>query len=69
MSNIQSYNKLHDFFESLRSDFSSEGLEGYAAMDIASDVLRCNQHISDSITEHYPDVTDQVVFLAEQIVG
>jgi hypothetical protein len=39
------------------------------AMDIASDLIRHEKHIQEAITTHYPDVTDQVGFLADQIVG
>jgi len=69
MTSIQSYNQLHKTIDDLSHDFNSEACEPYMALDIASDVLNTNKQLRDSITEHYPEVKDQVVFLAEQIVG
>lgn len=69
MTNVKSYNALHQIIDGMRSDFESEAYEPYMAMDVASDVLSTNRQLRDAITEHYPDVTDQVMFLAEQIAG
>ena len=68
---ILTYSELNQLFDYLNDDFTSEygHVDSYMSMDIASDLIRNEKHIQEAITKHYPDVTDQVVFLAEQICG
>jgi hypothetical protein len=65
------YTELNQLFDNLNDDFTSEygHVDSYMSMDIASDLIRNEKHIQEAITKHYPDVTDQIVFLAEQICG
>jgi len=64
-----SYNDLKNLFSGLREDFISEGLDDFMAMDIASDMIRTDSQLRNAISKHFPDVTDQVGFLVDQIVG
>ena len=64
-----SYNDLKNLFSGLREDFINEGLDDFMAMDIASDMIRTDSQLRNAISKHFPGVTDQVGFLADQIVG
>jgi len=65
------YTELNQLFDDLNDDFTSEygHVDNYMAFEIACNLIRNEKYIQEAITKHYPDVTDQVVFLAEQICG
>ena len=65
--------QLDQLFDDLNSDFTSEygHVDNYMAKDIATDIINHETipGIREVISEHYPDVEDQIIFVAENIIG
>jgi len=65
--------QLDQLFDDLNSDFTSEygHVDNYMAKDIAADIINHETipGIREAISEHYPDVEDQIIFVAENIIG
>lgn len=65
--------ELDQLFDDLNSDFTSEygHVDSYMAKDIAADIINHETipGIRGAISEHYPDVEDQIIFVAENIIG
>ena len=65
--------ELDQLFDDLNSDFTSEygHVDSYMAKDIAADIINHETipGIRKAISEHYPDVEDQIIFVAENIIG